>query len=42
MASVLDVFFESPSEGLFDQLTKEQLLEVAARYEICLTTEEKS
>lgn len=41
MASVLDVFFESPSEGLFDQLTKEQLLEVAARYEICLTTKEK-
>lgn len=41
MASVLDVFFESPSEGLFDQLTKEQLLEVAARYEICLTTKGK-
>jgi len=41
MATGLDLFFESPCEELFDQLTKEQLLEVAAKYEICLTSKER-
>nr|XP_055059873.1 uncharacterized protein LOC129443429 [Misgurnus anguillicaudatus] len=37
----LDLFFESPSEELFDQLTKKQLLVVAAKYDIQLNTKDK-
>ncbi len=41
MATELDLFYKSPSEELFDNLTKDQLLEVADKYEIPLTTKDK-
>ncbi len=34
MATELDLFYKSPGEELFDNLTKDQLLEVADKYEI--------
>ncbi len=41
MATELDLFYKSPGEELFDNLTKDQLLEVADKYEIPLTTKDK-
>lgn len=41
MATELDLFYKSPSEELFDNLTKDQMLEVADKYEIPLTTKDK-
>lgn len=37
----LDLFYRSPTEELFDQLTKEQLLEVAAKYGVPLNSKDK-
>ncbi len=41
MATELDLLYKSPSEELFDNLTKDQLLEVADKYDIPLTTKDK-
>ncbi len=41
MATELDLFYKSPGEELFDNLTKDQLLEVADKYKIPLTTKDK-
>lgn len=42
MATDLDkLFMKYPSEKLFKQLTREQLLEVAAKYEIHLNTKDE-
>jgi len=42
MATLLDEFFEYPTEESFNKLTKKQLLEVAEKYDIILTTKQKS
>ncbi len=41
MATELDLFYKSPSEKLFDNLTIDQLLEVADKYEIPLNSKDK-
>ncbi|XDV48156.1 hypothetical protein PO909_017622 [Leuciscus waleckii] len=42
MTTLLDEFFEDPSEESFNKLSKKQLLEVAEKYNISLTTKDKN
>ncbi|XP_067248764.1 uncharacterized protein [Chanodichthys erythropterus] len=41
MSSVLEDFFACPSESLLERCTKEQLLQIAERFSIDLTTQDK-
>ncbi len=41
MATVVEAFVQTPSDGLLDTMTKEQLLELALHYEIELTALQK-
>lgn len=41
MSSVLEDFFACPSESLLERCTKERLLQIAERFSIDLTTQDK-
>lgn len=41
MSSVLEDFFACPSEALLESCTKEQLVQIAERFSVDLTSQEK-
>ncbi len=41
MSSVLEDFFVCPSEVLLEKCTKEQLIQIAERFSVDLTTQDK-